>query len=117
MVSQEYRRQGNDLISGNDGDDDLYGNTGDDTLNGGAGSNRIDGGTGWDTLVLDGSSGSYGWSGNGRHVTVSANNRSQFTTAINIEAIYFTDDYVTVLLPDADTSRGNGSVSNTSDAA
>ncbi|CUX30956.1 MULTISPECIES: Ig-like domain-containing protein [Agrobacterium tumefaciens complex] len=112
-----YGGQGNDLISGNDGDDDLYGNTGDDTLNGGAGSNRIDGGTGWDTLVLDGSSGSYGWSGNGRHVTVSANNRSQFTTAINIEAIYFTDDYVTVLLPDADTSRGNGSVSNTSHAA
>ncbi|WP_153768012.1 Ig-like domain-containing protein [Labrenzia sp. CE80] len=112
-----YGGQGNDDISGNDGDDDLYGNTGDDRLNGGNGSNRIDGGTGWDTVVVDGSSGAYNWNGNGWYVTISADNGSQFTAAINVEAIYFAGDNVTVTLSDSDVLRGNGGVSGSSGGA
>ncbi|TYC78824.1 tandem-95 repeat protein [Stappia sp. BW2] len=112
-----YGGQGNDTLSGNDGDDDLYGNTGDDRLNGGAGGNRIDGGTGWDTVVVDGTSSAYAWSGNGWYVTVSANDGSEFTSAINVEEIYFTGDAVTVTLTDTDIARGNGGVAGTSAGA
>jgi hypothetical protein len=109
-----YGGQGNDTLSGNDGDDDLYGNTGDDRLNGGAGENRIDGGTGWDTVVVDGASSAFTWSGNGWYVTVGANNGSAFTAAINVEAIYFSGDDVTVTLADTDIARGNGGVAGAS---
>jgi len=112
-----YGGQGNDVLSGNDGDDDLYGNTGDDRLNGGTGENRIDGGTGWDTVVVDGASSAYAWSGNGWYVTVSANNGSGFTAAINVEQIYFAGDNVTVTLSDTDIARGNGGVSGSAGGA
>ncbi|WP_420410956.1 Ig-like domain-containing protein [Roseibium sp.] len=112
-----YGGQGNDVINGGSGDDDLYGNTGDDNLAGGTGNNRIDGGTGWDTVVVGGSSSNYSWSGNGWYVTVSANNGSEFTAAINVEAIYFTGDDSTVNLSDTDINRGNGGVSNSTGGA
>jgi len=112
-----YGGQGNDILFGNDGDDDLYGNTGDDRLNAGAGSNRVDGGTGWDTVVVDGSSNAYSWSGNGWYVTVSATNGAEFTAAINVEQIYFAGDNVTVTLSDTDIARGNGRVAGSSGGA
>ena len=108
-----YGGQGNDILFGDAGDDDLYGNAGDDRLNGGAGTNRIDGGTGFDTLVLDGASTSYTWSGNGIFVTVNATNGTQVTQAINVEALFFTGNNVTVNLTNIDVGRGNGGVGST----
>ncbi len=105
-----YGGAGHDVIYGGAGDDDLYGGSGDDRLSGGAGSNRIDGGSGWDVLVVNGTSWSHSWSGDGVYVSVSNGDGSHFSAGINMEQIYFTGDDVVVTLSGADVARGEGGV-------
>jgi Ca2+-binding RTX toxin-like protein len=107
-----------DPLEGNNLDNEMFGLDGDDLLWGAGGNDTLDGGDGFDTAWFAGSSSQYRayWDSDGTAWVDALESDEASDWLIDMEAIYFADDDVTLLLsalPSAGTS-GNDVLSGSS---
>jgi Ca2+-binding RTX toxin-like protein len=107
-----------DPLEGNNLDNEMFGLDGDDVLWGAGGYDTLDGGDGFDTAWFAGASGQYRayWDSDGTAWVDALESDEASDWLIDMEAIYFADDDVTLLLsalPSAGTS-GNDVLSGSS---